>query len=883
MSKSIILSSIGFGASIVSSAASAQTRDTATETEETEPNIVVTGTSIRHDQFQAVTPVDVITEEQIEQTGFVTVTDLVREIPSNIGSEANRSAFTQNNTLGTAQVNLRGLGLGSTLVLLNGRRNVLSATFANDGSQFVDINQLPLSLIQRTEVVKTGASAIYGSDAVAGVVNFITHRNFEGVEIDAQFQTTTEASQEDIVVNLLGGFGAGDTHFTFAATYFDRSDLRFTDRDFTDQGTENEIATTKPGAFLLLAPPGNPAFAGTPVGVPFADPGCASAGGSPVTTPGGQFCQVSARSQFALVPNEERISVYGDIRHESPSGFEGFVELLYSDSEASVSGRPAALPGAGASGAIIVSPANAFNPFGAPAVFIGRPLDLSEATATDRSESETFRVAVGAGYEFDSGIRIDASYVRAENDFDLIANDLLASEFFIPGTNTVRNDLNLFATALTDPALANDAAIIDAVTTQVPFSFDSSVDVVELSSTGVLAELGSQPLGYAVGVQYRRNQASFDVPDLIETPGQVVFLFPQADFEGEAIEATAVYGELAIPIGERIDVQAALRYESYSDGIGDTLDPKVAVTADVTDDLVARASFGTSLRAPTPLQTGGQTSQVGPIVNPCTGQRLATSFLTRGNGDLEPESASTFSAGLAYRQPGGLRASVDYWNYDYEDVITRQSVEAVAANAQCVEVAPGVFVPVANGITLNPVTGQIAEIAVDFVNAGGIQTDGLDVAVGYDFGVGRAGLLSADLALTWITSFDVSETPGAPLVDRLGSRNVTSFTRPTPEVRGNVRLAWELDNHRLTAIVRHTDSYRDDLNADARIDSHTTLDLQYAFNLGDLFSARDTELRIGAINVTNEDPPFVNDRGGYDPLVADPRGRLVYVAFSTGF
>ncbi|MEE4201309.1 TonB-dependent receptor plug domain-containing protein [Erythrobacter sp.] len=314
----------------------AQAQDTTVDGEGDESVIIVTGTSLRGEQFQAKAPVDVFTEAEIKEAGFATITDLVRNIPANYGSEANVASFTQNNTLGTAQINLRGLGLGATLVLINNRRMTFSGTFANDGSQFVDINQIPLSLIQRAEVVKTGASAIYGSDAVAGVVNFVTRQDFDGIEFDGQFQTTTEDSQEDITLNFLAGFGSDTTRLTLAGTYFDRSELRFTDREFTGRGTEIEIATAKPGSFVLLAPPQNPAFAGAPVRVPLVDPSCTAAGGNPIQTPGGGFCQVSTRDQFALVPSEERVALWADLRHEGPGGFGAFLEASYSESKASL-------------------------------------------------------------------------------------------------------------------------------------------------------------------------------------------------------------------------------------------------------------------------------------------------------------------------------------------------------------------------------------------------------------------------------------------------------------------------------------------------------------------------------------------------------------------
>jgi iron complex outermembrane receptor protein len=499
------------------------------------------------------------------------------------------------------------------------------------------------------------------------------------------------------------------------------------------------------------------------------------------------------------------------------------------------------------------------------------------------SDSETFRFAGGLSYELDDGPLFSLSAVHAENDFRIVFSDLLADEFFLPGTTTVRNDFAVFGTSITDPALANDPGIVDRITTQVPIDFASSLTTAEGTITGTAFETASGPVGFATGMQYRVNRSSFDADDRLNEPGNLVFLFPIDDFDEQSISAISVFAETQVPVGPAIDVQAALRYEDYSDGIGSSLDPQVAVTAEVVEDLVLRASAGTAFRAPTPLQTGGTTNQVAPIVNPCTGQRGATSIVTRGNADLDPEDSFSFSGGFAYRQPGGLRASVDFFRYDYDGVITRESPEAVAAGAQCVQAAPGVFVPVAEGLSVNPQTGQIAQIEVDFVNAGSIETDGFDIAMGYTLDTDRLGRFDLDLSGTILTSFDVAETPGAPSVDRLGSRNVGSFTRPTPQIRANLSLGWSTGRHRVTAITRYTDSYRDDLNNDARIDSLTTFDLQYALSLDGLILDRDSELRLGVINLTDEDPPFVFDRGGYDPLVGDPRGRIVYVALTQAF
>jgi iron complex outermembrane receptor protein len=151
---------------------------------ETVEEIIVTGTNIKAKDFTAAVPVEVLDRTSIESSGFATTSELLTNLSANTGSEFNSFTFRQNNTIGTSQVNLRGLGLGATLVLMNGRRMPFAAPFADDGSNFVDINTIPVALIDRVETVKIGSSAIYGSDAVAGVVNFITRDDIHGVELD---------------------------------------------------------------------------------------------------------------------------------------------------------------------------------------------------------------------------------------------------------------------------------------------------------------------------------------------------------------------------------------------------------------------------------------------------------------------------------------------------------------------------------------------------------------------------------------------------------------------------------------------------------------------------------------------------------------------------
>ncbi|MBL4602870.1 MAG: TonB-dependent receptor plug domain-containing protein, partial [Emcibacteraceae bacterium] len=202
--------------------------------------VVVTGSFIGgKTQGNSPSPLNVVSRVDLSAQGLNSLGDIARNMTFNAGSELNTDAFTQNFSTGTGNVNLRNLGLSSTLILLNGKRQTLSAAYADDGSTFVDTNSLmPLIMVERVETLKDGGSAIYGTDAVSGVVNFITRKNFNGFEIDAGAQTTTADSQRDFDISAIWGTDVGESgHFVIAGSFMDRSRLSSLDRSELTSGT----------------------------------------------------------------------------------------------------------------------------------------------------------------------------------------------------------------------------------------------------------------------------------------------------------------------------------------------------------------------------------------------------------------------------------------------------------------------------------------------------------------------------------------------------------------------------------------------------------------------------------------------------------------------
>lgn len=311
--------------------------------------ITITGSLVPRLQLDGPNSVDVIDRLEIEALGVQNPIDLIERLTYNSGSQSRSDAFRFGGGYGTAQVNLRGLGLGTTLVLVDGRRRAIAGTVANDGSTFVDVNTISLSTIERVEVLKEGAAATYGSDAVAGVVNFITRKDIEGFELRTDYQTTRGGQVEQGLAGLTGWTsGNGRTHVQLGGSYFDSNQLNTTERGFTQAlrdengriirpvssaGVDANFSLAGgPGAFFTTGPPSSDLDLSTQIvpggptvgeaqqfinssratnnAIPVIDPGCEAANGSANLTnpgrPGTGFCAIEFVDNFNINEHEQR-------------------------------------------------------------------------------------------------------------------------------------------------------------------------------------------------------------------------------------------------------------------------------------------------------------------------------------------------------------------------------------------------------------------------------------------------------------------------------------------------------------------------------------------------------------------------------------------------
>lgn len=894
--------------------------------------VIVTGSYIRRpSQFDSASPLITVTRDDLAMLGANEVGDVIEDLTINTGSQNNPDAFTQNFSTGTSNVNLRGLGVASTLVLINGRRQTQSAVATDRGDNFVDTSSLPpMIAFERVEVLKDGASSLYGSEAVAGVVNFLTRSDFEGFDLELQLQTVDGHPQEDTQISGVYGVGSDSTHFLAAFSYLDREPLSTADRRLSGP-TDDLSQAGNPGSFLVPLLPANPAYApvwtaafdgnrngvadaleprlGLPA-VPgaqlpvFADQDCAAiaaqdrkavpAFAAEVPTPIGTIpiglCQFDFGDFYTLVPEEQRSSVYLDLIHDFSDRLRGRAELHVANNEAQRNNSPtfpfAAFP--------VVPATHPDNPYGTDVSFIGRVIGAGGTSSPTLHESDTWRFAASLIGDINDRWGYEAGITISENDFLVEAEDTLVDRFAAaitgfggaacdPATGVPGQDpcayFNPFGTALTGAGTPNSQALLNDLIGRFGYNATSELMTIDAHITGELGELRGGAVGIASGVQFREGDIAYDY-DPNTNANNFLFFSGIPDFTGSR-DISAVFVELLLPISDAFNLQLAGRYEDYGGGV-DSTDPKVAFLWQPSDVFAMRGSFGTSFRAPSLFQQFGVQTTLSQLIDPNVG--LPQFFPVRtqpnpGGAPLEPEQADVLNLGVSWSISDSVELGIDYWSFDYDQVIIQQNPQAILNAAALGD-------PTALGqVVRDPASGLLLRVDSFYANASTLDTDGFDLSIVYDRELG-GGILSLGMDATLIAGYEIND-PQAGFIDGVGRRNFANFATSTPEWRANAFVDWQQGNHGLAIFYRYIDAYADDevelgqgAESFSSISSYSTVDAQYTFHFDREVA---TTLSFGAINLFDEEPPRVSTNGGYDSKVHDPRGRLLYARASVSF
>ena len=849
--------------------------------------VVITGSYIKGSGTDEATPVDVLNSDYIQKQGALTIGELTQKLAVSSGAENNPDSFTAGGTQGTSNVNLRGLGLTSTLVLVNGKRQTIAGAVANDGSVFVDTATIPMAALERVEILKEGATATYGSDAVAGVVNFILRNDFEGLEVSVGHQKAESSDQTTDDVSVLAGFGIGDnTNVILSGSFMQQDPMSSAERSYT---TINAVSILG-RSFLNLGglAPGLPVFiegtgdyAGTyGPGETIPDANCEANGGiygaAFIPSLGGQKCGFLYGPRFNLVNEEERTNVYAAITHDMDNGVTVRGELGFAKNEVLDNPQSPSYP---ALNFPTIAPGQAGSPFDGFVRWYGRPLGAEAPSPLAPRNSEFLRASLDVSGSLDDGEwDWNASVTYSENDRegwqpDTIASrltDALAGQGGASGTES----FNIF-----DPS-QNSQSLIDYISAQTYTNTVTDLTVADLVVSGPLEIASGRTINVAYGAQFR-NEGFQTLRDDISTQQidpqtgtlqDVDLIFLGGGTEPSASrDSFAAFAEANIPITDSLEMSVAARYEALESD--SSLDPKLALRWQVTDELVVRGSMSTAFREASLVQQFNRGTSLQGLVDPLGGGgALFIRVLTEGDTNLKPETSTNTNLGVVWTPSDNFNMRLDWWQFDYEDVIT-------------IENAQGKLSADPNGpdIRRND-SGQLQGVSTNFINAATVETDGVDVSADWNIPAGDMGDFGVQLAYSHFLSYEIPDGNGG-VTDVVGSFNHDNFVRSMPQKKWNLTADWERGNHSAAMVVYYVDSYKTGravpasaqaLGFNSGISNWRTMDLSYNYN----FNLGDTQavFTLGGKNVFDKEAPRVYDAANfsYDPKHHDPRGRMFF-------
>jgi iron complex outermembrane receptor protein len=822
--------------------------------------VEIVGSHLKRVDREGPAPVSIYRRDDIEASGAARLGDFLLALPfGGTGGLDDRSTSFSPGFEGTAALSLRGLGPGATLVLLNGRRLAAYglALFDNDET-FVDLNSLPLAAVERVEILRDGASAIYGADAIGGVVNIVLRRDFSGAEAAARVGQSTRGDARRAYASA--SLGAGDLdvdrYNAFVTLDAQRQDaVPMVARSFSRSADQRPR-----GGFDGRFPTSSPPTIQLPEGDPFAAADCPPDRVIPalISTVRGTFCAFDSNLYNPLLPQIERVGALAVGSIAPATDLRMYAELAFNHLVATKQLSPAPVS--------TVVPADApTNPFGQDAVVLWRPLDAG------RRQGETtidFRHAVAGA---------QGAWRRWEWD---IAGGATTIDTQAHGRNELRLSAVLEALRIGELnpfTRNNDPAVLASVRAERTDRYTGRSRFVQAKASTEVAQLEHGPLALAIGAERRRESFATALDPL--TLGGEINGVSVSD-SSAARGVGAVFAEVNWPLAKGLEAQLAARHDRYSD-FGSSTSPKVALRWRPAPALLLRASAGRGFLPPTLPQVNRPRAAGEGVFDPvrcpvtqsfddCGGGTGI--YSQQGNPDLGAERSRQHNVGIVVEPIAGWSASLDVWRIAHigkilfgGDYILRNE----SAFPGRVLRAPASPEDAALGLP-----GPILEFRDAYINVASRDVRGVDVELKGRFASVFEGALSLGATVSYLDRFVERVTPLDAATDAAGGDG-------RPRLRASASTEWQRGSWQLGIVARHIGSYRylqpiDD--APRTVASWTVLDLNIAWR-----GARD-RVSLTLYNVADRDPPFRSIGVGYDyQAMHDPLGGFVSLAWRHSF
>ena len=875
--------------------------------------VEITGSSIKRVDAETALPVQVVTKADIARTGATSTEQLLQSISafSSAGGTTNATG-AGTSTGGLSSISLRGLGSTRTLVLVNGRR--LAAFAGSDGAS-VNVNVIPLAAIERVEVLKDGASGVYGSDAVAGVVNFILSKRLDGVEITGGYGSPTESGGgQNAKASITGGYNTDKLSVVLSGSYEKEKALFGRDRDYAATSTKL------------------PYYSGTATGqgniqgvfIPGQGPGADySAGGSGYGNPlaigdrcstikmgtlqggakGAPYCYYDSGPDVGLTPDRELFNFTGNLSYQLNDKTQLFADVLYSQNKVTQTYQPSPARASffetdsqfaqqGVDAALLLYPNNpAYQSIAVPYLqsqgftsLIGQPLSMT-ARVFDygmRQNVDTAKQArIVAGVKGSVGA-VDYEMALTHNESKLnsaVTTGYFSQVAYAKIINTQANNWNPWAAngvqtgALADQlkGAAFSGDFLDAKSTSD--SFDAKINGDFWTIAGITPQ-------YAAGVQSRKEKyvtnpsAAYQSGDIAGLGGSVLPI-------DRSRTVNSAFAELSIPVLKTVEVNLSARDDHYDD-VGNSANWKSNVRWQPTKTFLLRGSYGTGFRAPSLVdlwqpQTLGTSEAFNDPATKQTG--LQVNSLSGGNPNLQPEKSKQYSFGAVWQPISTASIGVDFFNINIRNILATPSAQEVVSRFRAGDSAYAGLVTLAGN--------DIVSIKQTLANTGEATVQGLDVFANWrdNFSFGR---LDVNANGTYMDKFDQT-SPGGDVSHKVGTIVDAAGNPVIGAQNGGVVLRWK---HQLaatwsngpwatTVVQNYRRGYQvgHDLNDEkVFIGAEATYDANVTFR-----GIKNVTLALGIKNMFDKQPDTIGTavtnqfQSGYDINQYDPRGRYVYV------
>lgn len=843
LSKSLLIAFSGSAALYASSAIAQQT------TQELQ-RVTVTGSNIKRTDTETASPVQVITREDIQQSGKTTIADVILGLNGNSNGSVPLS-FGVGFGAGGSGVSLRGLGANSTLVLLNGRR-MAPYGLADDGQRtFVDLSTIPLDAVERIEVVKDGASAIYGSDAIAGVVNIITRQNFKGIILNASYGQTRYGDGKNPKASITGGFGnlnkdKYNIFFTLEAQNI--GEVRQSDRaDRGGIGDPNAMKYGYPFAYggyrgYRATPTSNPSP--SPIGWARAVTGPDSptvavgsnyaqlalpAGGCTTTAvmPAGYTgCTWNILDYNQLQPKEDKLNFFTRGTLELSPALSAFAEAGLFNSKVSTTYTPSSVSGSWADPVAGTVKDNVFITMGPNHPDNPTPGSYSRlryVTADLGGRNNTYDTTVSRilgglkgnawNWDWEAGLLYTQSETKQTTD-GYIRNSVLRD--YLNGTNTTGLNPTSTYYRLGANAGLNSAATDAAIAPHITNTAKTSITSLDVKAQRELMQMSGGPLALSVGAEFRQEKVN-SPPKPYTYEADIIGLGYSGFTASRNI--TAVYGEIVAPVLKNLELTAALRSDQYSD-YGNSTTPKVGFKWTPISRLVFRGTYSEGFRAPGAAESGvsvggaaGYTNVIDPVRCPggtlsplapvgdtsCNAQVLA---ISSANPFVKPETSKSFTLGLILEPIKDASISVDYWQIKRKNEILGADPATVLANPAGFPAAA--ITRQTDNLVGVPNSGTLVSIGAPYTNGPSTKTDGVDLDIRQRLSLGEAGKLTGSLTWTHIMHFTRTLSDGNSY-EYAGTDGPTALSSSSgqPQDKGTFALTWDRGPISLTGTVNY--------------------------------------------------------------------------------